>query len=95
VERPKPLWQQRKLTLQTMCNKMLFLAAACKHIPGIETAFKENGRVFKDGSREYEREIVIAQHHFPVAVYQYLATKKVSTLLTDIQMRTIVQKISQ
>ncbi len=70
-----------------MFGKMLFLAAMCKHVPGIKEEFKNGGR---GGNR---KEIVLARHHFPIVVYEFLGHQKVTTtLLREYQLIGLSEK---
>ncbi|GAX22948.1 hypothetical protein FisN_24Lh243 [Fistulifera solaris] len=67
---------------QTFFKNMIFLAAMCKYAPGIEEKFCGNGKT------DHKKEIVFARHHFPTAVYQFLGSKRITSLLNDAEMES-------
>jgi hypothetical protein len=69
-----------------MFERMLFLAAMCQHVPGIEEAFQDGGR----GSNR--KEIVLARHHFPIVVYDFLGARRITTLVKEGQMDFLVER---
>ncbi|GAX20507.1 hypothetical protein FisN_24Hh243 [Fistulifera solaris] len=79
-------WSMRKIMTssspQTFFKNMIFLAAMCKHAPGIEEKFRGNGKT------DHKKEIVLARHHFPIAVYQFLGSKRITSLLNDAEMES-------
>lgn len=79
-------WKETRLSKRTMFERMLFLAAMCKHVPGIEESFKNSGR----GSNR--KEIVLARHHFPTVVYDFLGTRRITTLVKEGQMDFLVER---
>ncbi|GAX23850.1 hypothetical protein FisN_20Hu054 [Fistulifera solaris] len=79
-------WKQVRLSKRTMFERMLFLAAMCQHVPGIEEAFQDGGR----GSNR--KEIVLARHHFPIVVYDFLGARRITTLVKEGQMDFLVER---
>ena len=65
-------WRQRDLCSKTICQKMLFLASACKHVVGVADAYKKPGKK----GYIYKKEISLAPHHFPVAIHEHKTTHK-------------------
>ena len=87
-------WRQRVNSPSTMCEKMLFLASSCHHVDGIEDFLQSGGKSSKNGERGIKKELKLAPHHYPTAIYEYMEImkfKKVPTLLTATQMGIVAK----
>jgi hypothetical protein len=83
-------WQERKLDeteLPFRIERMLLLAAACKHVTGVLENFRD------DEPGKYKTNITIARHHYPVALCAYLNNHKPKRL-TQFLKRTSIATIS-
>jgi hypothetical protein len=77
---PFQRWRIRDLSDKTLFEKMLLLASMCHHVPGIADLV--------DSDR---KQIILARHHFPIALYKRTISPKITTLLSDVQMGIVAE----
>lgn len=58
----------------------------CQHVPGLKEKFLDGGKL------GYRKEIVLAKHHFPMAVYKHLKSRQVTSLLKESKLKALVKK---
>ena len=79
-------WNESKLKDGKVFEGMLFLATMCQHVPGIKDVFQDGGK------RGHRKEIVLARHHFPIAVYKYLKSRKITSFLKFSELKALIKR---